>query len=68
MISVENTECMNCGEEFQTYWIIDEGIPTEFFCGSECMEEYYSIESRRDRLIETMERLETNFNIRRLTL
>ena len=51
-ISQEKIECFNCREEFLTSWIIDEGMPTEFFCGSECIEEYYSIESRRDRLIE----------------
>lgn len=50
----EEINCINCNDQFLTYWWIEEGMPVEMFCCSECMEEYYSIESRRDRLIENI--------------
>jgi hypothetical protein len=54
MMDKTNINCINCNDQFLTYWWIEEGMPVEMFCCSDCMEEYYSIESRRDILIENI--------------
>ena len=45
-------DCPFCNEKFITYQWICDGTTTEFCCGEECYNDYYSIGKVRERKLE----------------
>ena len=52
-LSKEKINCVNCNSEFETIWIVEEGMPLfSMFCCEECEIEYHKPKSeiREDKL------------------
>ncbi len=44
-LSKEKINCVNCNSEFETIWIIEEGMPFNMFCCYQCEIEYHKPKS-----------------------
>lgn len=47
-------DCLFCNSKFVTYQFIHSGDFAHIYCSEECIKEYYSIENRRERKLESI--------------
>ena len=44
--------CLMCGINFETLWMMDDGMPIDLYCSEDCEIEYYSKKEIRNRKLK----------------